>query len=96
MPSLIVRGGIPPAQVEQELEELIRYAGWAGLGLPDLRAHYGERVSGEDIHDALERLVTARQIYRFMRPAVLGADSGKLAIYYSYWPPRRAFACANE
>jgi hypothetical protein len=71
--------------LEAELDELLRDAGWAGLSWNALTAKYA-KVETADLKAALDHLIARKSIYRFLRPHGTGRTAAALTIYYSYWP----------
>ena len=71
--------------LEAELDELLRDAGWAGMSWHALTTKYG-KVQTADLKTALDRLITRKSIYRFLRPHGTGRTAAASTIYYSYWP----------
>jgi hypothetical protein len=73
--------------VEAELDELLRQAGWAGMSWSSLSTKYANVVPPDALKAALNRLIARKSIYRFLRPCGPGRIShGVSTIYYSYWP----------
>ena len=80
--------------LEAELDELLRDAGWAGMSWHALTAKYA-KVETADLKTALDHLIASKSIYRFLRPCGPGRIShGVSTIYYSFWPasPARPIA----
>jgi hypothetical protein len=71
--------------LEAELDELLRDAGWAGLSWHALTRKYA-KVETADLKTALDRLIARKSIYRFLRPHGTGRTAAASTIYYSYWP----------
>ena len=71
--------------LETELDELLRDAGWAGLSWHALTTEYA-KVETADLKTALDRLIARKSIYRFLRPHGTGRTAAASTIYYSYWP----------
>jgi len=72
--------------LEAELDELLRDAGWAGMSWRALTTKYAN-VESDDLKTALDHLIARKSIYRFLRPYGLGRKpKGVSTIYYSYWP----------
>ena len=57
--------------LEAELDELLRDAGWAGMSWRALTTKYA-KVETDDLKTALDHLVARKSIYRFSRPHGLG------------------------
>jgi hypothetical protein len=53
--------------LEAELDELLRDAGWAGMSWHALTTKYA-KVGTADLKTALDHLIAMRSIYRFLRP----------------------------
>jgi hypothetical protein len=71
--------------LEAELDELLRDAGWAGMSWSALTTKYA-KVETADLKTALDGLIARKSIYRFLRPHGVGRTAGASTIYYSYWP----------
>jgi hypothetical protein len=71
--------------LEAELDELLRDAGWAGMSWHALTTKYA-KVGTADLKTALDHLIAMRSIYRFLRPHGTGRTAAASTIYYSYWP----------
>ena len=71
--------------LEAELDELLRDAGWAGMSWRALTTKYAN-VETDDLKTALNRLIEKKSIYRFLRPHGTGRTAAASTIYYSYWP----------
>jgi hypothetical protein len=72
--------------LEAELDELLREAGWAGMSWHALATKYAN-VATDDLETALDRLIARKSIYRFMRPHGPGRTCHAFStIYYSFWP----------
>ena len=71
--------------LEAELDELLRDAGWAGMSWRALTTKYAN-VETDDLKTALNRLIEKKSIYRFLRPHGTGCTAAASTIYYSYWP----------
>jgi len=73
--------------LEAELDELLRDAGWAGMSWKALSTKYAKSATTDELKIALDRLITRKSIYRFSRPHGRGrACRGASRIYYSFWP----------
>jgi hypothetical protein len=71
--------------LEAELDELLRDAGWAGMSWNALTTRYA-KVATADLKTVLDRLIARKSIYRFLRPHGIGRTAAASTIYYSYWP----------
>jgi hypothetical protein len=71
--------------LEAELDELLRDAGWAGMSWHALTAKYA-KVETADLKTALDHLIASKSIYRFLRPHGTGRTAAASTLYYSYWP----------
>jgi len=71
--------------LETELDELLRDAGWAGMSWRALTTKY-PKVETADLKRVLDRLIARKSIYRFLRPHGTGRTAAAATIYYSYWP----------
>ena len=71
--------------LETELDELLRDAGWAGMSWRALTTKYA-KVETADLKRVLDRLIARKSIYRFLRPHGAGRTAATSTIYYSYWP----------
>jgi hypothetical protein len=71
--------------LEGELDELLRDAGWSGMSWNALTTRYA-KVQTSDLKAALDRLIARKSIYRFLRPHGTGRTAAASTIYYSYWP----------
>ena len=71
--------------LEAELDELLRDAGWAGMSWRALTTKYAN-VETDDLKTDLDRLIEKKSIYRFLRPHGIGRTAATSTIYYSYWP----------
>jgi hypothetical protein len=86
----------PRMNLEAELDELLRDAGWAGMSWHALSTKYA-KVETTDLKAALDRLIARKSIYRFLRPHGTGRTAAVSTLYYSYWPastPRERLAKA--
>jgi hypothetical protein len=81
--------------LEAELDELLRDAGWAGMSWDALSRKYGKVASG-DLKSALDHLIARKSIYRFLRPHGTGRTSAVSTLYYSYWPANTVSAHSRE
>ena len=73
--------------LEAELDELLRDAGWAGMSWKALSTKYAKSAATDELKTALDRLIARKSIYRFSRPHGRGrACCGASRIYYSFWP----------
>ena len=73
--------------LEGELDELLREAGWAGMSWNALSTKYANVATTDALKAALDHLIARKSIYRFLRPHGPGrACHGVSTIYYSYWP----------
>jgi hypothetical protein len=71
--------------LEAELDEVLREAGWAGMSWNALTAKYAKAPTN-DLKTALNRLIAKKSIYRFLRPHGTGRTSATSTLYYSFWP----------
>ena len=71
--------------LEAELDELLRDAGWAGLSWHALTAKYA-KVETADLKTALNHFIARKSVYRFLRPHGTGRTAASSTIFYSYWP----------
>ncbi len=71
--------------LETELDELLRDAGWAGMSWRALTERYA-KVETADLKRTVDRLIARKSIYRFLRPHGTGRTAAASTIYYSYWP----------
>ena len=71
--------------LEAELDELLRDAGWAGTSWNALTTKYA-KVDTSDLKTALDPLIARKSIYRFLLPHGTGRTAAASTIYYSYWP----------
>ncbi len=71
--------------LEAELDQLLRDAGWAGMSWNALTTRYA-KVETVDLKTALDRLIASKSIYRFLRPHGIGRTAAAATIYYSFWP----------
>jgi hypothetical protein len=71
--------------LEAELDELLRDAGWAGMSWHALSTKYAE-VDTPDLKAALNNLIAKKSIYRFLRPQGTGRTAAVSMLYYSFWP----------
>jgi hypothetical protein len=71
--------------LEVELDELLREAGWAGMSWRALSTKY-PKAETADLKSALDHLIARKSIYRFLRPHGTGRTAATSTIYYSYWP----------
>ena len=71
--------------LEAELDELLRDAGWAGMSWNALTTQYA-KLETADLKSALERLIARKSIYRFLRPHGTGRTAASSVIYSSFWP----------
>jgi hypothetical protein len=76
--------------LEAELDELLREAGWAGMSWNALTAKYAKMATTDDLKTALNNLIARKSIYRFLRPHGTGRTSAVATLYYSYWPASAA------
>jgi hypothetical protein len=76
--------------LEAELDELLREAGWAGMSWNALTAKYAKMATTDDLKTALNNLIAKKSIYRFLRPHGTGRTSALSTLYYSYWPASTA------
>ena len=72
--------------LEAELDELLREAGWAGMSWNALSAKYAKLATIDDLKTALNNLIARKSIYRFLRPHGTGRTAADSTLYYSYWP----------
>jgi hypothetical protein len=75
--------------LESELDDVLREAGWAGMSWDALSTKYA-RVATHDLKTALDHLMARKSIYRFLRPHGTGRTSAVSTLYYSYWPASTA------
>jgi hypothetical protein len=79
--------------LEAEIDELLREAGWAGMSWDALSTKYRNVAATGALDRALNRLIARKSIYRFLRPHGIGRiRRGVSTIYYSYWPATAADA----
>ncbi|HEV2549609.1 MAG TPA: hypothetical protein VGU20_19995 [Stellaceae bacterium] len=71
--------------LEAELDEVLREAGWAGMSWNALTTKYA-KVETADLKTALDHLIARKSIYRFLRPHGTGRTAAASTLYYSYWP----------
>ena len=71
--------------LEAELDEVLREAGWAGMSWNALTTKYA-KVETADLKTALNHLIARKSIYRFLRPHGTGRTAAASTLYYSYWP----------
>ncbi|HEV2550266.1 MAG TPA: hypothetical protein VGU20_23345 [Stellaceae bacterium] len=81
--------------LEAELDEVLRDAGWAGMSWDALTAKYAT-VEMADLKTALNRLIAKKSIYRFLRPHGTGRTSATSTLYYSFWLASTARAIAGR
>jgi hypothetical protein len=81
--------------LEAELDELLRDAGWAGMSWSALTTKYAQ-VETADLKAALDHLIAKKSIYRFLRPHGTGRTAAVSTLYYSYWPASTARAQSRE
>jgi hypothetical protein len=81
--------------LEAELDEVLREAGWAGMSWNALTTKYAKATT-HDLKTALNGLIARKSIYRFLRPHGTGRTSATSTLYYSFWPASTARAIAER
>ena len=82
--------------LEAELDELLRDAGWAGMSWSALSTKYAKVATVDDLKTALNHLIAKKSIYRFLRPHGTGRTAAVSTLYYSFWPARTSRAQSYE
>ncbi|HEV2549842.1 MAG TPA: hypothetical protein VGU20_21195 [Stellaceae bacterium] len=72
--------------LEAELDEVLREAGWAGMSWSALTTRYAKVATTDDLKTALGNLIAKKSIYRFLRPHGTGRTAAVSTLYYSFWP----------
>ena len=82
--------------LEAELDELLRDAGWAGMSWSALSTKYAKVATADELKRALNHLIARRSIYRFLRPHGTGRTAAVSTLYYSFWPASTDRAQSRE